>query len=134
MSLIRNPKFPSSTSAVATRSLGRQPQKPSRMVVMISLYCSVVSAAVFLFILSSKFVFRGGKVRTLSGYRTFPPVCFLLVFVFLDLYELCNNHKLLAAINTSNVDISRGSDAQSAAWASVLASAAFLPRSVSGRG
>jgi hypothetical protein len=53
MSLIRKPKFPSSTRAVAMRSLGRQPLNPSFMVCMISLYCSVVSALVFLFMVAS---------------------------------------------------------------------------------
>ena len=54
ISLIRKPRLPSKTSAVAIRSLGRQPQKPSFIVCMISLYCSVVSATVFLFIMPSK--------------------------------------------------------------------------------
>ena len=49
---MRNPKFPSKTSAVAMRSLGRQPANPLRIVPIISLYCPVVSAAVFLFIVS----------------------------------------------------------------------------------
>ena len=52
ISLIRSPRFASSTSAVAIRSFGRQPQKPSFIVVIISMYCSVVRAVVFLFIAS----------------------------------------------------------------------------------
>ena len=50
--LIRKPKFPSNTRAVAARSLGRKKQLPSRIAVIISLYCSVVRAVVFLFMAS----------------------------------------------------------------------------------
>lgn len=46
------------------RSLGRQPLNPSRMVWIISLYCSVVSAFVFLFMVASivkNSFFQAGK-------------------------------------------------------------------------
>ena len=56
----RTYKLPSSTRAVAMRSFGRQSQKLLFIVVMISLYCSVVSAFGFMFIgtSSEKFVIR----------------------------------------------------------------------------
>ena len=61
--MMRKPRFPSNTRAVAIRSFGRKPIKPAFIVVMISLYCSVVKAIVFLFIVPSrgvKFVFVRG--------------------------------------------------------------------------
>ena len=76
ISLIRKPKFPSSTRAVAMRSLGRQPLNPSRMVWIISLYCSVVSAFVFLFMVASivkSSFFQAGKF-VYDGRRRKSPV------------------------------------------------------------
>ncbi len=54
ISLILMPRFPSRTRAVAMRSLGLKQLPPSFIVVIISLYCSVVRAVVLLFMIPSK--------------------------------------------------------------------------------
>ena len=55
ISLMRKPRFASSMRAVAMRVFGRAPQNPSFMVWMISLYCSGVSAMVFMFTVFTPF-------------------------------------------------------------------------------
>jgi len=79
MSEIRRPRLASSMRAVAIRLLGLLPEKPSRIVVMISLYCSRVSATVVLFkvtppmwmkssfYLAGEFVFRDIPRKSLGN-------------------------------------------------------------------
>ena len=136
MSLIRKPRFPSSTRAVAIRSFGRQPQKPSFMVVMISLYCSVVSAVVFLFMVpsrSEKFVIIGAYVRLFAPAGQRRRNIWIFRFVKLALYEFwgplrrsSRGDHFFAAIQAADVDFLRGSDAHSAARAEIFAAAASL--------
>ena len=70
--VFQNGIFTSRTRAVAMRSLGRNPAPPSFIVVIISLYCSVVRAVVFLFIASSKrkerSYFGKGKVHKMRSF------------------------------------------------------------------
>ena len=79
------------------RSFGRQPQKPLFIVVMISLYCSVVSAFVFMFmgIPSEKFVISRRLVRILRAQSENGGNHCKIVFVKSAFYELCGIAPLL---------------------------------------